>query len=199
MLHLHFSLFLVLDIKEKDISLFEDFRKGNKKAFDKIFYNYYESLCNFAFLFLKNSPKSEEVVADVFLNLWNKKQAIIITTSLKAYLYRSTRNAAISDLRKEKNIHLINEENGNQKKIKLDLSPETLLIRKEICDNFRDLIDLMPKQAALIFRLHKVDGMSYREIAQLLDLSIKTVENHMGRALKLMREMYAKNPQLFKE
>ncbi len=199
MLHLHFSLFLVLDIKEKDISLFEDFRKGNKKAFDKIFHNHYENLCNFAFLFLKNSSKAEEVVADVFMNLWKKKQAIIITTSLKAYLYRSTRNAAISDLRKEKNIHLLNEENGNQKKIKLDLSPETLLIRKEICDNFRDLIDLMPKQAALIFRLHKVDGMSYREIAQLLDLSNKTVENHMGRALKLMREMYHKNPELFKE
>ena len=133
------------------------------------------------------------------MNLWNKKQAIVIKTSLKAYLYRSTRNAAISDLRKEKKIHLINEEEGNQKKIKLDLSPETLLIRKEICENFRDLIDLMPKQAALIFRLHKVDGMSYREIALLLELSVKTVENHMGRALKLMREMYHKNPELFKE
>lgn len=199
MLILHISLLLVLEIKEKDIALFEDFKKGNKHAFDKIFHKYYESLCNFAFLFLKNSPKSEEVVADVFLNLWKKKQAINIKTSLKAYLYRSTRNAAISDLRKEKKIHLSNEENENQGKTKLDLSPETLLIRKEICKTFKDLIDLMPKQAALIFRLHKVDGMSYREIARLLDLSVKTVENHMGRALKLMREMYHQNPEIFKE
>ena len=114
-------------------------------------------------------------------------------------MYRSTRNAAISDLRKEKNIHISNEENENQGKAKLDLSPETLLIRKEICQKFQDLIDLMPKQASLVFRLHKVDGMSYREIAQLLDLSVKTVENHMGRALKLMREMYHQNPEIFKE
>ena len=188
-----------MDTKEKDISLFEDFKKGNKNAFDKIFHNYYENLCNFAFLFLKNSPKSEEVVADVFLNLWKKRQSIVIKTNLKAYLYRSTRNAAISDLRKEKNLHLSNEENESLRKTKLDLSPETLLIRKELCETFKDLIGLMPKQAALIFRLHKVDGMSYREIAQLLDLSIKTVENHMGRALKLMREMYRKNPDIFSE
>ena len=188
-----------MGIIEKDITLFENFKKGNKKAFDKIFHNHYENLCNFAFLFLKNSSKSEEVVSDVFLNLWKKKQRIIIKTNLKAYLYQSTRNAAISDLRKEKNIHVSNEENSEQRKYTFDLSPETLLIRKEICEGFRELIDLMPKQAALVFRLHKVDGMSYREIAQLLDLSNKTVENHMGRALKLMRELYHKNPELFKE
>lgn len=186
-------------ISKKEISLFENFRKGNEKAFDEIFKAYYEKLCNFAFLFLKNSSRSEEVVSDVFINLWKKRNTIIIKTSLKSYLYRSTRNAVISDIRKEKDINLINEDDKIEKKAKLASSPETLLIRKEVCDSFRDLIDLMPKQAALVFRLHKVDGMSYKEIAQLLDLSIKTVENHMGRALKLMREMYRKNPGLFNE
>jgi len=191
------SVFLALDKKQNDISLFEKFRRGDKIAFERIFENHYENLCNFACIFLKSDSKSEEVVADVFLNLWKKRSSLLINSSLKAYLYMSTRNAAISDLRKEKNRKLTHEGELNLKTV--ELSPETLLIRKEICDNFQEMIDSMPKQAALVFRLHKVDGLSYREISELLELSVKTVENHMGRALKTMREIYSKSPDIFSE
>jgi len=186
-----------LDKKDRYKSLFENFQNGNKKAFDLIFYENYELLCNFAALFLKDSSKAEELVADVFLNLWKKKDQIVIISSFKAYLYRSTRNAAFSELRKEKGKWVKSDDEIEFQNT--ELSPESLMIRKEIHESFQELIDQMPKQAALVFRLHKVDGMNYREIAELLDLSVKTVENHMGRALKAIREMYLQNPDVFSE
>ncbi len=76
-------------------------------------------------------------------------------------------------------------------------SPETLLINKETCDTFSDMISTLPKQAGIVFRLHKVDGLSYKQIAEVLNLSAKTVENHMGRALKMMRNMFEKRPGFF--
>jgi RNA polymerase sigma-70 factor (ECF subfamily) len=61
------------------------------------------------------------------------------------------------------------------------------------------MINELPKQAGLVFRLHKVDGLTYKQIAEVLELSTKTVENHMGRALKIMRNMFSSKPDFFKE
>lgn len=79
----------------------------------------------------------------------------------------------------------------------LPLSPETLMIRKEIALKVAMILQQLPPQAGLVFRLHKVDGMKYKEIAEVLDISVKTVENHMGRALKIFRKIYEENANFF--
>ncbi len=76
-------------------------------------------------------------------------------------------------------------------------TPETLLINKETCNEFGNMIAELPKQASLVFRLHKVDGLTYKQIAEVLELSLKTVDNHMGRALKMMRGMCESKPEFF--
>ncbi len=135
------------------------------------------------------------MVADVFLKIWVKKNSIQIKTDFKSYLYRSTRNAVIDVIRKENRYKPI----VKSELTKFELSPETLMIRKEVLAHFDNMVSRLPKQAGLVFRLVKVDGLKYKEIAETLDISVKTVENHMGKALRMMRAMYDEQPAIFDE
>ena len=178
--------------KSEDLYLFGRLKKGDKKSFEKLFYKYYEPLCNFALLFLKESKPAEEIVDDVFITIWKKRKQLEITINPKAYLYRSTRNAVFSFLRKNKiditpfTHDALNIESDN-------LLPDTLMIKDELQTKITDILSRMPKQAGLVFRLHKIDGMKYREIAETLNISVKTVENHMGKALRLFKEFYERD------
>lgn len=181
-----------------DKYLFKQIKKGNKQSFELLFEKYYDNLCNYAYLFIKDATLTEEFVSDVYIRIWQNRKKIEIKTSLKSYLYQSTRYAVITHLRKDKKIMVpITAEIVNKKE--QVVTPETLLIRKEIAEKFQNMIGHLPKQAGLVFRLHKMDGLTYKEIAEVLEISIKTVENHMGKALKMMRAMYEEQPAIFDE
>ena len=186
-----------MKISDNDILLFEQVKKGKAKAMEKLFEKYYEPLCNFAFLFLKDAKLTEEVVDDVFINIWRKRKELTIHTNPKAYLYRSTRNSVLSFLRKNNPGFNTFETVENERAHTSLITPETLLIREEIADKIESLLDKLPAQAGLVFRLHKMDGLRYKEIAEILNISVKTVENHMGRALRIFRFMYEQNASFF--
>ncbi len=144
-------------------------------------------------MFLKNEEHAEEVVSDVFLKIWMKKDEISIQKNLKSFLYKSTRNAKISALRKNKPEFVYNFEDH----VANDMStPESLLLKKEFNEAFEDLFGGLPKMAVLVFRLKKMDGLRYKEIAEILDISEKTVENHMSPAIKKIREALNQQPAL---
>lgn len=187
-----------MDKNHNDLYLFEKVKSGDQKSFDLLFQKYYNSMCNYAFLYLQDEAQTQELVADVYLKVWNNRQSIEIKTNLKSYFFRSTLNAVISYLRKAK-LKTIPLTHNNEVIEKFEPSPETLLINRETCNAFKEMIDDLPKQAGLVFRLHKVDGLTYKQIAEVLELSLKTVENHMGRALKTMREMFESKPDFFRE
>jgi len=182
--------------KQTDLYLFEKVKLGDQKSFDLLFDRYYNSLCNYAFLYLKESALTQEIVADVYIKIWNNRESIEINTNLKSYFYRSTHNEVISHLRKAR-LKTIPLDNINDMGKPIDETPETLMINKEVCTTFSNLINSLPKQAGLVFRLHKVDGLTYKQIANVLGLSVKTIENHMGRALKTMRKMFEAKPDIF--
>ncbi len=173
----------------------EQVRKGNAHALEVLFDRYYEPLCNFAFLMIKSAGRSEELVSDVFIRIWHNRDKHTKVVHVKAYLYRSVKNAVISFLRKNR-LELENI-TDYENLSKLEITPETLLIRKDLRKAIGIMIDAMPLKTGLIFRLHKIDGLSYKEIALTLDLSVKTIENHMGKALRFIRDLYQKNPELF--
>ncbi|MEN8225698.1 MAG: RNA polymerase sigma-70 factor [Bacteroidota bacterium] len=183
---------------ENDIGLFGAIKSGDQKAFEILFKKYYNKLCNYAYLYLRDRPKSEEIVSDVYMRIWENKDKIEVNTSLKSYIYRCTRNAVISSVRGTKSLDIfLQEEDKNI--VKFVDSPETLLIKREVVEVYQQMMNQLPKQAGLVFRLHKMDGLSYKQIAEVLDLSVKTVENHMGRALRMMRDMYNEIPDFFTE
>ncbi len=177
---------------EKDYILFNNIKIGKQDAFSELFNKYYQPLCDFSYLMSNNKSCAEEVVADVFANIWIKRKKLKINKSVKAYLYRSTRNTTISYLRKRKNIfEEIEEEQLNV--VKPDFSPEHNLAKEETTRKIEKLLSVIPQRSREIFILHRFNEFRYNDIAEMLDVSVKTVEKHISKALRILRENYQKN------
>jgi len=155
-----------------------------------LFNDHYSRLCAYAYNFLKEQEGSEEVVQEVFFKLWINRSDITIQTSMESYLYRSVRNASLN-LIKHINIREKYKEH-NQHEIEyaeqLDKDP---LNASELELKIRASIDLLPEQRKKIFILSRYEELKYKEIAEQLGISVKTVENQMGKALKFLRKELA--------
>ena len=169
---------------EKD--LFYQLKQGDEIAFEKIFHNYYAPLCVFANQFLNDDEKAEEIVQDLFVNIWGKRQYLQIDSSLKNYLFRSVKNQCLNHFQhvkiKEKYAEKVKED-FEQEIHEPDFFIETGLKKK-----IEESIESLPEKRRQIFKLSRDEGLKYKEIAERLDLSIKTVETQMGLALKQLRE-----------
>lgn len=158
----------------------------NKHEFELIFKQYYRQLCSFAFGFMKQTDDAEEIVQDVFVNLWKNKDSLHITVSLKAYLFLSVRNACLNKLKHIK----IREQYKQFNQDKLNNSFDDVQKSVESDETEQAIwkaIDKMPKERRKVFVLSRFDGLSYKEIAEKLNISTKTVENQISAALKFLR------------
>jgi len=156
---------------------------SDQQAYNKLFLYFYSSLKEFACSFLKSKQLADEVVSDVFIKIWQKRATLHTIQNLKLYLFTSTRNTALNYLKKE----------GLQKPLPEDywvelrsiyFNPEHLLITEEMIEKIHAAIQQLPARCRLIFKLVKEEELKYREVAGLLDISVKTVENQMTLALK---------------
>ncbi len=169
-------------------NIFEELKNGNKNALKTIFDSYYRPLCNYAFQFINDTDQAEEVVQDLMVRLWEKRNTLTIGTSLKNYLYRSVRNQCINLIQHEKVKQL------HAQKIKDALFTEEAAdsyhLEPELMDRLEAGIEALPEKQREIFRLSREEGLKYREIAGQLHISLKTVEAQMGLALKTLREKF---------
>ena len=173
-------------MSEED-KIFEEIRLGNRKAFETVFRNYYQELCNYAYQFFHDKDTVEEIVQDLFFKLWSKKETIIIRTSLRSYLYKAVYNNTMLFLRK-KNTRSVTGELTDDIEQKLIVEPEIPIQTKELDQIIQVTIQLMPAKVRQIFELSRLEGLRYKDIAEKLSISVKTVEANMGRALKLFRQ-----------
>lgn len=165
--------------------LLQHLYEGNQQAFEQIFNQYYQQLCSFAFQFLKEDLGAEEIVQDVFCAIWEKRSTQQID-SLKSYLYQAVRNKCLNAIK-----HIeVREEYKQQNKYQLDLeeNSEEENDSNELTQNLKTTIDAMPEMRKKVFLMSKYDGLKYNEIASALGISVKTVENHMGKALAFLRD-----------
>ena len=167
--------------------IFHLIKSNDKVAFKALFNDYYQKLCDFSYMIIKRRDLSEEVVADVFSNLWIKRERIEIKTSLKAYLYKSTKNMTISYIRKRK-LEYENLEYIILNKASGDLDPEQKIIQRENIEAVHNILSIIPGKSKIVFKMHRIDNLKYREIAEILEISNKSVEKHMGKAIKIMSE-----------
>ena len=174
---------------QNDEHLFERIKTGDKKALETLFERYYVPLCDFAYQFLKSSDLSEEAVSDVFIKLWSNKLQIKLQSNLKAYLYRAVRNNSLNYLKKEdKNAEDISTLHS------LTDSHHTAdhpLLFSEFQKEFEESIDLLPERQKLVFRMNRLDGLKYKEIAEILGISIHTVQNHLVESVKTLSKKYS--------
>ena len=161
-------------------------KEGDVSVFEAIFKMYYSRLCNYAVGIIKDADEAEEIVQQTMITIWEKRSKLEITTSLKSYLYRSVHNAALNKIRQSKVRQLYAIEKVYEGEGFAEQASHKV-IKSELENQIAAAIEKLPEQCRLVFKLSRFEEMKYAEIASHLDISVKTVENHMGKALKLMR------------
>jgi RNA polymerase sigma-70 factor, ECF subfamily len=160
---------------------------GDITAFEMLFRTYYQPLCNYAFTFLQDREDAEEIVQSTFILVWEKRETLAIRTSVKPYLYAMVRNACLNVIKHEK----IKQKYAVEEIALADRSHEDVahvMASNELEYRIKLAMEELPEQCRMVFKLSRFEELRYAEIAEQLNISIKTVENHMGKALKIMRE-----------
>jgi len=157
---------------------------GNESALEILFEKYYYRLCNFTFQYVRSFDLTEEVVSDVFLKLWKQRGNLHTIQYFKAYLYKAARNQSLNYLKKQKGPFQALDETEDGALSSLAYNPEEKLLFKELKGQLNYLVDMLPPRRRLIFKLSRMEGFSYKEIADILSISIHTVQNQMVQAVK---------------
>lgn len=165
--------------------IFERIKSGDSDALTALFNKYYQQICRFTFLFIPESKVVEELTANVFINLWETRKKIDIHASVKAYLYQAAKNQAISFLRKNKRILNPLDESFDLPD-KQDQTPEAIYIEGELNQEFAKAYKKLPNRAQLAFKLHRLDGLKYAEVAEVMNISVGAVEKNITSALKIL-------------
>ncbi len=161
-------------------------RDGNERAFEAVFRQYYAPLCRYARQLIPDSDDAEEEVQAMFLAVWEKRDGLYINTSLKSYLYRAVHNRCLNRLKHTS----VREEHRDYTRYLGETrveSPMQTLIGDELSGQIQRAIQKLPEQCRLAFTMSRFDELTYGEIAAQLGISIKTVENQIGKALRILR------------
>lgn len=169
-----------------DKELFLKLKDGDEQAFKVLFTKYYSSMCHFANQFLNDSVQAEETVQELFVRIWEKRAGLNIETSVKHYFFRSVRNQCLNQLQ---HLKIRQQYAGKMKEMsQQDIDPDQSYIEIDLLQRIEKSIGALPEKRQEIFRLSREQGLKYKEIAEELHISIKTVEAQMGLALKHLRD-----------
>lgn len=163
-------------------------------AFKQIYIYYYERLVQLANSLIKHTEAAEEVVDDVFLKIWLKRESLSTISNLTVYLYVATKNQSLNHISRNQSPNSsLTDLNYEIKDI--TLNAEEKLISAELLNKINQTIQQMPAQCKLVFKLVKEDGLKYKEVAEILNISVKTVEYHISKALKQIAEKVSANTE----
>lgn len=159
---------------------------ADEQRFDSIYTDHYAALYRYAYTTLNDSTLAEEMVHQVFLKILEKNGPVTIHTSVKSYLYRAVHNECLNHLKhqKVKQVHIM--KSGTELNYHTD-TPAGKVQYKELEIRLRSAINELPEQCRIIFQLSRYEELKYAEIALQLGISVKTVENQIGKALKRLR------------
>jgi len=161
--------------------------------FRTLFQNEYQQLCRYAMTFLHNEQSAEDVVQETFIKIWQQKKELLGTDGLNYYLVTAVRNNCISVLRKQKfNVSNFIDQIGEQYPTFITTDEMLNQEHKEMMEKITHALNLLPPRCREIFLLIKLQGMTYKQAASVLELSVKTVENQMTKAGKIFKELQSK-------
>lgn len=161
---------------------------NNQREFQELYHKHFNGLANYAYSVLKDKDAAKDVVQDVFLDLWNKRETLSIKTSIEAYLVRAVKFKSIDFIRKDK----------TKQQYVTKMTPASVPLSEESDDDDEETanrkkqlsyaIAQLPTKCRQVFLLSRLNGYTYKEIAEEMNISPKTVENQISRALKLLRQ-----------
>jgi len=175
--------------------LMQRIKEGEEYAFEIMFLKYREPLCRYVWKFVRSSAIAEEIVQDVFTDIWFGKENLNTNGHLRGFIFEVARNKALDQLKHQKiiekhifeTIEIISEKNITEQISIFNLEDDNIsrVIKKSIND--------LPEKGRQVFELNRIEGLTYLEISEYLDISVKTVETHMRRAFQTLRVSIGKH------
>ncbi len=182
-------------MSEEDKILVTGLKENDRVSFEKIFNKYSERIYYFSIRYLKHKEDAEEITQEVFVRLWNRRHDLKTELSFSSYLFMIAKNAVIDMLRKRQKEAAINEDFDQN--IKSPLYEDNKSIEyKELKKIVTDAIQSLPEKRKQIYLLSREEALTYKQIAEKLDISIKTVESHMRLALQQLKKIIGDNYEL---
>jgi len=160
--------------------------QGDAAAFEQIYRSYVRELCSFAAYYLKSTDTAKDIVQNVFLILWERRNSIRIEGCLKTYLFTSVRNLCINFL-KHQTVHRTSMDVYSQLFIIQTATPHELAVQQEFDTTLTHALEKIPERSRIVFILNRFFNMKYAEIADILEISVKTVDAHMVKAVQSLR------------
>lgn len=166
-------------------------RREDQKAFEEIFRIFYERLINFCIAYIHDKEQAEEIVSTVLLKIWLKRKDMAAVRNLETYLFIAVKNQSLNHLKQFSNYKVVYLEETGMHEVVNAYDAEKELERKELMFRLSQAIETLPTQCRIIFMLAKDEGMKYREVAQILNISPRTVETQLARAVKKLSAVLA--------
>jgi len=179
----------MLDIYNTNIPfLVKDLSENNSEQALKLLYgHYFDKLMRFVSIYVKSEPVAEEIVGDVFLEIWESRKSLLKIQNFNAYIYTVSRNKSIDFLRTNKFSYDQLDDYPLELFSSTDTTPEDDLISKELTSKLNDAIESLPSQCKIAFKLIREENLNYKDAAQILNVSVKTLEAHITKAVKTLR------------
>jgi len=175
-----------------DELIFDNIKEGNEQAFEQLFRRYYQPMMRFIWGYVKSEPVAEGLVQDLFTKIWERRKTLSIDRSVKSYLYTSARNMSLDYLKHKK---VENDWENEKQALYMDSTPESVIEKnlhnKMMLEEVEKAIQSLPERRRLIFILSRYEDMTYKEIAEFLDISVNTVETQISRALSALRSQFS--------
>jgi len=171
---------------ESDNYLTESLIKQDEAAFEQVFKTHFKNLHAYAYTIIREETAAEEVVQQVFFKLWERSKGLSIQGSVSAYLYRAVYNESLNHLKHRKVQSRYEQYFTHTMKNENDAAGKQISM-KELHSKLNRALNELPEQCRTVFQLSRFEELRYREIADHLGISVKTVENQMGKALKILR------------
>ncbi|MFO7671354.1 MAG: RNA polymerase sigma-70 factor [Bacteroidales bacterium] len=159
----------------------------DQDSFEKLFRSFFPPLMVFAKKILVDEDDAREVVQRVFISVWEKRQEIDLSTSLKTYLFTSVHNRSLNVIRDRKKFS-----SADVPDLAVEWDVSSVIESMELEERIMEVIRSLPEKCREVFEMNRFDGLKYSEIAVRLNISVKTVENQMSKALKILREKLSK-------
>lgn len=154
------------------------------KAFESLFYLLNMPLIKFSMMYVHQKEAAEEIVSDVFVKCWVNRKSLVDVRSMDTYLFVAVKNQSLNYNKKYSHIHLVEVQDTNEIKFVKSFNPQDELEKKELFFKMEQAIEALPQQCRIIFRLIKEDGIKYKAVAEILNISPRTVQTQLFRAMK---------------
>ncbi len=165
--------------------------KGDEKSFDQLFTHFYPGLLRYAKSLLSYANhEAEDIVSDIFCNLWVNRESLEIRDSIASYLYRAVKNRIINHHKKNKWSMIDIDEAAHEVVGQKHQLPDHLMSYKQFNERIIYLVNQLPEKTRVVFMMSREEGLTYEQIAEMMDVSINTIKTHMFRAIRFLKEAF---------